>query len=258
MSPQHECVETVKEMAVEVMREKNALVGRLNAMHQRIVEEEDPVTKVRRKVEWAAEKERSVEALTTIVASLQRVLKEKDRSTHGSTASLRSSASSTEHGASPPSFTNQHPSSVDRDQVDFEITVAANTDPDFSFEASQEVGAAKPRQKEHRASSVPLREFRRRGDDDAGRASPAAYLKAPRTPRRKLATSPQPSTPIHRLPALLEKEPATTPASKAAGVLRSLSREASQLPGQVRTRVMGFSASVLRRVGWPELSGDMD
>ena len=91
MPPPNECVETVKKMIPEVMREKNALVGRLNATHQRIAEEEDPVTKVRRKVEWVADRDRSVEALTTIVASLQRALEEEDRSNHGSTASLCSS-----------------------------------------------------------------------------------------------------------------------------------------------------------------------
>ena len=72
-------MDSVKEMVVEVICEKNALVGRLNAMHQQIAEEEDPVTKVRRKVEWTAEKERSVEALNQIVASLRRALVEEDR-----------------------------------------------------------------------------------------------------------------------------------------------------------------------------------
>ena len=115
MSPQNECVETVKEVMEEVVREKNALVKRLNAMHQRIAEEEDPVTKVRRKIEWASTRDRSVDALNSIVASLQRVLKEEDISTQGSTASRRSSAigaASRLHRASSPSFT--HASSLDR------------------------------------------------------------------------------------------------------------------------------------------------
>jgi hypothetical protein len=117
MSPQNECMETVKQVMEEVMREKDALVGRLNAMHQRIAEEEDPVTKVRRKVEWTAEKERSVEALNEIVASLQRALDEEEKITHGSTSSLCSSANiaaSHPPGASSLSFTNEHASSLDR------------------------------------------------------------------------------------------------------------------------------------------------
>jgi len=123
MPTQRECVETVKEMMAEVMSEKNELVGRLNAIHQRIAEEEDPVTKVRRKVEWAAEKERSVEALNKIVASLQRALEEDDRSMHGSTASLRSITASRPHGAFSQSFTKEHASSVD--QADVESTDGA-------------------------------------------------------------------------------------------------------------------------------------
>ena len=113
MSPENRCVETVKEMMAEVMREKNALVGRLNAMHQRIADEEDLVTKVRRKVEWAADRDRSVEALNKIVASLQRALEEEDRSTHGSTASREDPDPGSVSNASSAS-TNTHASSVDR------------------------------------------------------------------------------------------------------------------------------------------------
>ena len=168
MSPQSECVETIKEIMAEVVHEKNALVGRLNAMHQEIAKEEDPVTKMRRKVEWATEKERSVEALNRIVASLQRVLKKQDgmadmapaaRSTHGSTAwcentysgnvSGASSAASHLPGASSHFFTDEHASSQDA----FERT--AKTDEDSSYEA----GAAEPLQKKHwcRSSSLPPR-----------------------------------------------------------------------------------------------------
>ena len=141
MCPEHNCVETVKEMMTEVVREKNELVERLNAMHRRIAAEEDPVTKVRRKVEWAAEKERSVEALDKIVASLQRALQEDDRSTNRSIDSLRSSTHITvsrSHGASSRSFTKEHASSVD--QGDFESTE----------------GAADPRDRQYRCSSAPL------------------------------------------------------------------------------------------------------
>ena len=166
MSPQHQCMATVKEMTAEVMRETNALVGRLNAMHQGIVEEEDPVTKVRRKVEWTAEKERSVEALNRIVASLQRVLEKQDgmtemapaaRSTLGSTASREktdtgnasgaSSVASHLPGASSQSVTDKHASSRDA----FEAT----TYQDSSYKA----GAAEPREKKHwcRSSSLPPR-----------------------------------------------------------------------------------------------------
>jgi len=163
MPPQSECVETVKEMTAEVMCEKNALVGRLNAMHQQIAEEKDPVTKVRRKVEWTVEKERCVESLNKIVASLRRALEEQDIITDGSTAtSLRSSATraaSCPHGASSPSYTNKHASYLDRNQADLGTTVAANIDPDFGYEASQEAGAVEPRQRANRSSSEPLRKL---------------------------------------------------------------------------------------------------
>ena len=141
MSPQNECVETVKEMMAEVVREKNELVERLNAMHLRIAAEEDPVTKVRRKVEWAAEKERSVEVMNKIVASLQRALEEDDISAHGSTDSIRSSTritASRSRRASSRSVMKEHASSVD--QADFESTE----------------GAAKPRDRQYRCSSAPL------------------------------------------------------------------------------------------------------
>ena len=209
-SPQHECIDTVKEMTAEVMREKNALVRRLNAMHQQITEEKDPVTKVRRKVEWAAEKERSLEALNQIVASLRLALEEEDKTTHGSTASPPSSttsAASRPHGASFPSYTNTHASSLDRSQTDFGMSVVANIDPDLGYEASQAAGPAELRRRANRCSSEPL---------------------------RKTASWP--------------------PTSKAAGVLRSLSSEASQLSEQVRkslrNRARKVSASMLRSVGW--------
>ena len=211
MSPQHECTETVKEIMAEVIREKNALVGRLDAMHQQIAEEEDPVTKVRRKVEWMAEKERSVEVLNKIVASLRCALEEEERTTHRSTASsLRGSATSAAsrpHGASSPSYTIKHTSSLDRTQADIGMIVAANIDPDLGYEASQGVGAVENRRRANHCSSEPL-----------------------------------PTT--NTWP----------PTSKAAGVLRSLSSEASQLSEQVckslRNRARKVSASMLRRVGW--------
>ena len=228
MPPQNACLETVKEIMVEVMREKNELVERLNAMHQRIVKEEDPVTKVRRKAEWAADKERSVEALNKIVASLQRALAENDRSTHGSTASrrIRASTASPSHGAPDQSFATGHASSADRSQADFQVTMVANIDSDFS---SQEAGAAEPR-----------RVYRRRGSASV--------------PLRKLATWPR-----RRLPARLDKNDGgasspSSPVAKAAEVLRSLSLDASQLPQQmrksVRNRARKFSAIILRKVGW--------
>jgi uncharacterized protein YeeX (DUF496 family) len=209
-SPQHECIDTVKEMTAEVMREKNALVRRLNTMNQKIAEEEDPVTKVRRKVEWTAEKERSVEALNKIVASLRRAHEEEDGGTHGSNASLRDcaiSAASRPHGALNPSYTNKHASSLDNNQEDFDMTVVANIDPDFSYETSQGAGDVEPRNRVSRCASEPL---------------------------CKTASLP--------------------PTSKAAGVLRSLSSEASQLSEQVRkflrNRARKVSASMLRSVGW--------
>ena len=218
MSPQNECVKTVKEMMAEVVREKYELVERLNIMHQRIAEEEDPVTKVRRKVEWAAEKERSVEALNKIVASLQRAL--EDISTHGPTDSPRSSArtASRSHGSSPQSFTKEHASPADSNQADFESTVAANIDPDFSHERCSSVPLRKLATWPHRRLSWSLVK------DDAGEP----------------ACSPASS-------------PASSQASTAADIFRSLS-SASQLPQQVRKsvkiRARRFSESFLRKVGW--------
>jgi hypothetical protein len=78
MSPQSECVDTAKEMVKEVMLEKEELVEHLNAMHQRIEEEKDLVVKALLKVECTDEKHRSIDALSKVVASLQRVLEEED------------------------------------------------------------------------------------------------------------------------------------------------------------------------------------
>ena len=229
MPPQNECVATVKEVMAEVMREKNALVGRLNAMHQRIAEEEDPVTKVRRKVEWAAEKERSVEALNEIVASLQSALAEEDSSTHGSIASRDDSdfgnvssafsAAPLSPAASSQSFTNERASLGDA----FEMTVAK-----ISQDLSYEAGAAEPRQRQH-WSLVP-----------SFRSSSLS----------RLALS------SWSLPARPDKDESTSaPASsKAAGLVRRLSTEAAQLPEQVhksvRKSARRFSSSILQRVGW--------
>ncbi|KAJ1477684.1 hypothetical protein T484DRAFT_1962746 [Baffinella frigidus] len=68
------CVGMVKEMTAELFREQRELVARLNAMQQQIEAENDPVGKVLRKLEWMEEKERSVEVLNKIVASLQEAL----------------------------------------------------------------------------------------------------------------------------------------------------------------------------------------
>ncbi|KAJ1473630.1 hypothetical protein T484DRAFT_1972529 [Baffinella frigidus] len=219
MSPTpNECVETVKEVMAEVMLEKDALVARLNAMNERIEEEKDLVAKVRLKVEWAEEKERSVKAMNTVVASLQCALAEEDASiTHGSTVSREASdtnilkrtsrdAASRPRGASSQSFTHKHASSVDRDQDDFEMTIAKIED-DCSLEASQ-AGASK-----HRApGSCPLRSQR---------------------PARLVAND---------------------GGEEPCGIVRRLSNEAAQIPQQVRRslnwRVEKFSSSMLRRVGW--------
>jgi len=215
MSHQNECVATVKEMMAEVMREKNALVGRLNAMHQEIAKEEDPVTKVRRKVEWAAEKERSIEALNKIVASLQHALDEEDISTHGSTAF----SDLVSEIRPPPSCSSASfaASRVARDQADLKMIVAAY----ISYEA----GAAEPRQQEHRAPA-PLR-----------KSGTWPLHRVPARPGGEPASTPSSSGHLTR-----------------AWSLRSLSAGASQLPQQVRRslkmRAMRFSASFLRKVGW--------
>jgi len=257
MSSQNERLEAVKERMAEVMHEKNALVGRLNAMHQEIADEEDPVTKVRRKVEWAAEKERSVEALNRIVASLQRALEKQDgmaemapaaRSTLWSTASREntdsgcslvaaraglnsftgnvsgaSSAALHLPGASSQSCTDTHASSADASE--------RTTYQDSSYKA----GAAEPREKKHWCRSSSL-------------------------PPRALAVWP--------LPARLDKDhwgmqpcdcqsgqkgllgrPASTPvSSKPAGAVTRLSSEGQQVCKSVRKSAWKFSASFLRRV----------
>jgi hypothetical protein len=60
---QDEGVETVKALIAELCLEKDRLVERLNAMHERIEEERNLATKVLLKVEWMEEKERSLELL---------------------------------------------------------------------------------------------------------------------------------------------------------------------------------------------------
>ena len=84
MSLQSECVETAQEMVEEVMLEKNELVEHLNAMHQRIEGEKDLAVKALLKVECMDEKYRSIEALSKVVASLQRVLEEEEMIPPGS------------------------------------------------------------------------------------------------------------------------------------------------------------------------------
>jgi len=84
MSLQSECVETAQEMVEEVMLEKKELVEHLNAMHQRIEGEKDLAVKALLKVECMDEKYRSIEALSKVVASLQRVLEEEEMIPPGS------------------------------------------------------------------------------------------------------------------------------------------------------------------------------
>jgi len=63
-----ECVEMVKELTAELFREQRELVERLNTLHRGIEDENHPVLKVRRKVEWMEEKERSIEQLNKVPA----------------------------------------------------------------------------------------------------------------------------------------------------------------------------------------------
>jgi bacterioferritin (cytochrome b1) len=65
---QDDSVETIKGLMTELLREKNGLVERLNAMQVRIEEEDDLVTKVLLKVEWMAEKERHVDLLNKVLS----------------------------------------------------------------------------------------------------------------------------------------------------------------------------------------------
>ncbi|KAJ1473628.1 hypothetical protein T484DRAFT_1972526 [Baffinella frigidus] len=240
MFAHNECVETVKKVMAKVMHEKDALVARLNAMNKRIEEEKDLVAKVRLKVEWAEEKERSVKAMNTIVASLQRALAEDDmgetapaaRSTHGSTASREASDSGNvsnvsdassvvtrPHGASSQSFTHTRASLVDRNQADFERTIAKIYQ-DLSLEASHRSSPVTPDAPS--TSPLPARLNR----DDGGET---VYTPA----------SNNSSGTVRRLP------------TEAA---RRLSTEAARLPQQVRKslskRVQRVSASMLQRVGW--------
>ena len=63
---QDECVAMVKEMMVKLWREKIGLVERLNAIHDQIEQETDLLSKVLLKVEWMAEKQRSVEPMQKV------------------------------------------------------------------------------------------------------------------------------------------------------------------------------------------------
>ncbi|KAJ1467759.1 hypothetical protein T484DRAFT_1857721 [Baffinella frigidus] len=79
-------VRRVKETTAELFREQRALVERLNAMNERIEAENHPARKVLRKVKWMEEKDRSVELLGKIVASLQGVLEVDAASASGEMA----------------------------------------------------------------------------------------------------------------------------------------------------------------------------
>ncbi|KAJ1479793.1 hypothetical protein T484DRAFT_1958003 [Baffinella frigidus] len=255
MSCQHEYVNTVKEMMAEVMREKKELVERLNEMHQGIEEEEDLLTKVLRKVEWMEEKERSVEALNRIVASLQDVLEEEDmngemapagrrggrsasQDGHDSTASREDSdtAASRHPRAFSQSF-NTRASALHCTQPDFELTLAKyqsdlgrteSTAANFIHAASEQAGAAEPRHKADRASSAP--------------------------PLRKFATWPLLEHPARCDKADSGDTASTSASNKATELVRSLSASSKQLPRQVRNslakNVRRVSSSVLRTIGW--------
>ncbi|KAJ1479792.1 hypothetical protein T484DRAFT_1812879 [Baffinella frigidus] len=231
MHPQKECVDTVKEMMAEVIREKKELVERLNEMHQGIEEEEDLLTKVLRKVEWMEEKERSVEALNRIVASLQGVFEEEDmtgemapagrggsrsasQDGHDSTATREDSdtAASRDPGAFSQSF-NTRASAVHRTQTDGERTERTVTN--LTHAASQEAGPSDPpRLKANRASSTP----------------PHAPAAEPRHKADRASSAPS--------------APATRP----------LSDSFEQLPRQLRQsfakKLRRVSSSVLRTIGW--------
>jgi len=224
-SGSNECVATVKEMMADAMRETNALVGRLNAMHAQIEEEEEPVTKVRRKVAWAAERDHSVEALSKIVASLQRALGEEERNTHGrsgSSASRRTSSA----GWSPAG-------AVTRSRYFSTSSTSTSLDELGRNSATSLAGLDAPRTwKGYRSSTAPPLAL-------------AAW------PHRRLP----PGSPL--------AEAAPSPSSLSR-MLRRISSEASLFPQQVRRSLKksacsfanvqwfrgGFSASVLRRVGW--------
>ena len=63
------CVEMVKGMTAELFREQRELVQRLNAMQKEIEVEKDAVRKVRRKIEWLAERDRAVDLLNKVQPS---------------------------------------------------------------------------------------------------------------------------------------------------------------------------------------------
>jgi hypothetical protein len=60
------CVGMVKDMTAELFREQRELVERLNVMQRGIEKERKLVSKVLRKVEWMAEKERAVKQLKKV------------------------------------------------------------------------------------------------------------------------------------------------------------------------------------------------
>ncbi|KAJ1487017.1 hypothetical protein T484DRAFT_1942316 [Baffinella frigidus] len=96
-SPQKERMDMVKQVLAEATREKTELVQRLNLINKLIEEEEDLTTKVRLKVEWMEEKDRSVELLNKMVSSLQGLLQED-----GSAASPTVSDTEDPSAAAPP------------------------------------------------------------------------------------------------------------------------------------------------------------
>ncbi|KAJ1483587.1 hypothetical protein T484DRAFT_1949586 [Baffinella frigidus] len=284
MSPQNECVATVKEMVAELMREKKDLVDRLNDMHQRIEEEKDLGIKVRRKIAWAEEKERSVEAMNKIVASLRGALEAEaedtieemapaarkgdrsaingGRSSHVSFASdgIASISAIRPSMASVQSFRNKHASSVTDFETDFELPLSniyrtqKRVLPSIlsrrsSHEGSEEAGAAEP---SHKAADLRQEECEpqpdrfRRSHRQRSSSSPLLALTAADPRHREQRSS---SAPLFVRPASL---------GSVAPLLRSLSASALQIPRQVRKsvtkRVRTFSSSVLQRLGWlPEM-----
>jgi len=62
----NECVEMVKGLTGELLREQRALVERLNAMQRHIEADSNLASKALRKIAWMEEKKRSVQLLKQV------------------------------------------------------------------------------------------------------------------------------------------------------------------------------------------------
>ena len=69
MCNKNECVEMVKGLTAELLREQRELVERLNAMQRQIEADNNLASKALRKIAWMEEKKRSVQLLKKVQPS---------------------------------------------------------------------------------------------------------------------------------------------------------------------------------------------